>query len=120
MKNLVFALIFPLALACASQAHARAPVEVAVIDLGEQTYVFSSILKEVYKQADLELKVTVLPRTRATIDVTTGRIDGEVGRLKAYGEDRPMLIRVEPALGTVTFTAFYLKSSKVSIKTKRP
>ncbi len=64
--------------------------------LGQQpsSVVFSKILKEIYKRAEIPLEFVTLPTERSLAQSTRGLIDGELVRIYKTGEQNPTLIRV--------------------------
>ncbi len=103
-------------LACAAQAGealvlARNPNFTSAVN--------GQVLKEIYRQAGLEVRIVTMPGLRSTAEVLAGMIDGEVNRVAEYGQRHPALIRVDPPFNTWTVSAFYKKSMKIDVKTKQ-
>jgi ABC-type amino acid transport substrate-binding protein len=119
-KSVVFHVLWVLSLATSAQTYARDAIELTSLGSGvvEVSFVAISLVKEIYKQAGLEVHVTQLPAARSTIEVTEGRMDGEVARGLAYGEANPTLVRVEPPYIYLSTFAFFLKSTKVNFNAK--
>ena len=119
-ESVVFHVLWVLSLATSPQTHARDAIELTSLGSGvvEVSYVAISLVKEIYRQAGLEVHVTQLPAARSTIEVTEGRMDGEVARGVAYGAANPSLIRVEPPYIYLSTFAFSLKSTKVNFNAK--
>lgn len=67
------------------------------------------VLKDIYRRAGIEMVIKTMPAARATVEVEAGRADGESTRIRAYGDTRPYLIRVEPAYSNLTVSAFHKK-----------
>jgi polar amino acid transport system substrate-binding protein len=119
-KGFVIPILFSLSLAFSAQIHAREAIELTSLGSGvvEVSYVAISLVKEIYKQAGLDVRVTQFPASRSTIEVTEGRMDGEVARGAAYGEANPSLVRIEPPFIYLPTSAFFLKSAKVNFNSK--
>jgi ABC-type amino acid transport substrate-binding protein len=119
-KSVVFHILVALLLTASPQIHAREAIELTSLGSGvvEVSYVAISLVKEIHKQAGLEAHVTQFPPARSTIEVTEGRMDGEVARGVAYGAANPTLIRVEPPYIYLSTFAFSLKSTKVNFNAK--
>lgn len=73
------------------------------------------LLQEVYRRAGFQLEIVVMPPSRVTAMSTTGGVDGEVNRIRAYGVQHPSLIRVEPPINYWTVSAFYKAAAPFEI-----
>jgi len=67
---------------------------------------YNLIYHEAFKRLGLEMEYRHLPPKRASVEADVGNIDGEVGRILAYGEDHPNLVRVDEAGISDAFCAF--------------
>lgn len=106
-----------LLLVCMARAQSQsAPVQLAANERLAEQWVAAQLLQEVYRQAGLNLVIEPMPPARATKDTLSGAKDGEVARIRAYGENNPTLIRVEPAIYALTSNAFSLRSRSAEIK----
>jgi len=69
------------------------PLVISTIEGSPVSEICSLILRDIYSQAGLELIIIPMPAARATIESTTGKIDGESHRVEAYGDiHRELLI----------------------------
>jgi len=69
------------------------PLVISTIEGSPISDICSRVLRDIYSQAGLELIIEPMPAVRATIESTTGKIDGESHRVEAYGDiHRELLI----------------------------
>ena len=68
--------------------------------------VLSLICEDAFRQLGLDVEVRMLPPLRGSIEADAGRIDGEVGRARAYADTHPNLVRVDEALLSFRVAAF--------------
>lgn len=90
---------------------------VRIDKLAEQE-VASKILPEIYNKLGINIDIEALPAERAKMWATDGTKDGEILRIFSYGEKNPGMVRVPTPYSSLETTAFALKSSSISIKTK--
>lgn len=76
------------------------PLESAMFRFAELVYT------EAFRRLGLEFRYKVYPPARAGIMADSGEIDGEPGRIIAYGEGHPNLIRVDEAVWEDRVLAF--------------
>lgn len=76
------------------------------------------ILTDIYRRADLNAIITPMPASRANAAAVAGKTDGEVGRIQAYADNNPSLIKVEPAYYYITTTGFAKDDSGIQLRTK--
>lgn len=92
-----------------------APLQLAANERLAEQWVAAQLLQEVYRRAGLSMVIEPLPPARATKETVSGLKDGEVARIRAYGESNPTLDRVEPAIYVLTSNAFSLRSRAAEI-----
>lgn len=105
-------------LAFCSIAFAEAKYKFVRIDKLAEQEVAAKMLKDIYKSIGMEISIEPVPGERAKLMATSGEADGETLRIFSYGEKNPMMVRIPTAYSSLETTAFALKSSKISIKTK--
>jgi polar amino acid transport system substrate-binding protein len=75
------------------------------------------VLRELYQRAGIRLTVIEMPPARGTVEAKEGRVDGEVNRIRGYGDNAPTLIRVEPSIHLWSVSALFKKGSAVRVQT---
>lgn len=75
------------------------------------------VLRDLYQRIGVKLSVIEMPANRATVEAKEGRVDGEVNRIRAYGEIAPMLIRIDPPIHLLSISALYRKGSTTKVQT---
>lgn len=83
-----------------------------------QAWVALRLITEVYRQSGLKLKLVPLPPLRGNIAVMSGQVEGELMRVRAYGEQYPELLRVEPAFYRIGVRAFSLTERKLQVRSR--
>ncbi|WP_445232149.1 substrate-binding periplasmic protein [Duganella rhizosphaerae] len=68
--------------------------------------VLTLICTDAFDQLGKDVDVRLYPPLRGALEAGAGKIDGEVGRAYAYGDNHPNLIRVGEALLSFRVTAF--------------
>lgn len=63
-------------------------------------------LMEAFKRLELPVKITQFPLKRAAIMLNAGQIDGDVGRIEAFGEIHKNVVRVKVPVVWSSFVAF--------------
>lgn len=56
--------------------------------------VASEIVKELYRRLGYEITVVPMAASRAAAEVSSGHVDGEVGRIVSFNENYPNLLRI--------------------------
>ncbi len=84
----------------------------AIQHLTEQQ-VGALVLTEVYRRMGIDVEIHWLPAKRAEIYAQQGKLDGEVMRIMAYGENKPSVVRVPTPYYTIQATAFVHKLSGI-------
>ena len=67
--------------------------------------VLELIYREAFRRLGVELEYRHYPAKRASLMADEGRVDGELARIYAYGQQHPELIRVEEAAFSDRFVA---------------
>lgn len=73
------------------------------------------VLQELYRRAGIKLSVIEMPPARANIEAQAGRVDGEVNRIRSYGDNAPTLIRVEPSFHLWNYYGMYRKEPAIRV-----
>jgi len=68
--------------------------------------IYSKILEEIYRRADIPLEFVVMPVERSIVQSSNGLIDGEIVRIHKVGELYPTLLRVPTPFTFFESTAF--------------
>lgn len=109
-------MVFCLAVAClGAPARAGQPLTLATIN-NFTSKVNGIVLHEVYRRAGIQLDIVAMPPSRVTAMSTSGGVDGEVNRIRAYGALHPTLVRVEPPINYWTVSAFYKNGAGFEIR----
>jgi polar amino acid transport system substrate-binding protein len=77
----------------------------------------ANVLKKVYGRIGQDMTVVSMPPSRVTALTTQGLVDGEVNRIRSYGDAHPSLIRIEPPISEWTVSALYRASANLAIRT---
>ena len=96
-------------------AQARAPLEIGVVENSFNSEMSGLVLMELYRELGIEVKLVRMPSARNTHELINGGLDGEVQRIASYGDNRPALIRVDPAIYAWTTAAFHKKTASLKI-----
>jgi polar amino acid transport system substrate-binding protein len=76
------------------------------------------IIPEIYKKIGATVTISPVPGKRAQMLATTGKKDGEIMRIHAYGDENPTTIRVPTSYYSLETMAFIKKDSGIKIDTK--
>ena len=82
------------------------PVKITAIANAINNSINIEIMTEVYRRADVDIKVTPVPSKRGMAMVKAGQADGEISRVERYGNKRPYLHRLNPAINQLDTIAF--------------
>jgi ABC-type amino acid transport substrate-binding protein len=109
--------VLPLALAglMSFSAEARAPLEIGVVENSFNSEMSGRVLTQLYREIGIEVKLVRMPSARNTHELANGGLDGEVQRIASYGDNRPAMIRVDPAIYVWTTAAFYKKNKNIKV-----
>lgn len=112
-------LAFALAAHFAPTGHGM-PVQLVVAAVNDSggSQVAGKLLTEIYRRAGIDLKIQVLPSARAGLMAASGQLDGELIRVRNYGLDHPLLIRVDPAFYRVSVRAYTLVDRHIDIRSR--
>jgi hypothetical protein len=69
------------------------------------------IYTEVFRRLGLKPEFRDYPPKRASIEADAGNVDGDAGRISAYADDHPNIIRVGEFIFTVNYFVFAVKPS---------
>lgn len=92
-----------------------APIQLGQAQLEAVQDVSAKLLADIYKRANVDVKITPAPAARLTYQILHDEIDGEVARIGPYFEKNPTLVKVEPTYYYLVTTAFAKKDRKISI-----
>lgn len=81
---------------------------ISVLENSPSSQIYSKILAEIYKRADIPLEFVTMPTERSIVQSSNGHIDGELVRIYAVGDRYPTLIRVPTPFTFFESTAFSL------------
>ena len=90
-------------------------IKISVIDTSVVQKIAGQLLVEVNSKAGIDTTLVPMPAKRANAMAMAGKTDGEVARIRAYGNRFDTLTLVEPAYYQVTTAAFAKKSSGIVI-----
>lgn len=79
---------------------------ISILENSPSSLVYSKVLKEVYKRAEIPLDFVIRPTQRSLAESSNGLIDGELVRIHKVGELYPTLIRVPTPYTFFESTAF--------------
>lgn len=79
---------------------------ISILEKSPSSQVYSKILEEIYKRADIPLEFVVMPTQRSLVQSSNGLIDGELVRIHSVGDLYPTLIRVPTPFTFFESTAF--------------
>ena len=79
---------------------------ISILEKSPSSQVYSKILEEVYKRAEIPLEFVVMPTQRSLVQSSNGFIDGELVRIYSVGDLYPTLIRVPTPFTFFESTAF--------------
>lgn len=98
----------------ANLAHAAAPQPLILgADADPDTYTnrwAELFFSEVFRRLDIPIQIIYYPLARRTLLVDSGEIDVDLGRVRAYGDAHPRLLRVEESWIEFNFALFAAKS----------
>jgi len=79
---------------------------ISVLENSPSSQIYSKILKEIYKRAEVPLEFVTMPTQRSLVQSSNGLIDGELVRIYKVGDLYPTLIRVPTPYTFFESTAF--------------
>jgi hypothetical protein len=80
-----------------------------------EQYAAQYVIDNIYSSLGLKMSVIPLPPARAKNLNLNKSIDGEIARIKPYGNNKPSLIRIEPSYYYLESAAYCLKDSTLKI-----
>lgn len=113
--------IFHVAFICmvaSTHVQAQQTLKLAAVQQHLGGYAAGIMMQEIFKRAGLSLEIVQLPAMRASLEVSEGRLDGEIARSVLYGHSQPRLVRVEPSYYEWEIGATYLKSKGIEIRSE--
>jgi len=72
--------------------------------------------KEIFRRLNMKVEFRDYPKKRVSMETDAGNVDGEPGRVFAYADKYPNLIRVEESLLYTNFSAFTARDSIPPLK----
>ena len=64
------------------------------------------VYTDAFYRLNIDFSYAVFPSIRASKMADLGRVDGEPGRVAAYGQKHPNLIRIDESLGSIAISAY--------------
>ncbi|EPJ43683.1 MAG: hypothetical protein OFPII_40440 [Osedax symbiont Rs1] len=101
IQNIIGALLYLVTTTLCAQSLSIAQLKGAPDDI-----LGAKLLKEIYKRANIQLELTILPAKRALIQSSQGIIDGELQRIFVLADKFPTLIRIPTPFTYFEPTAF--------------
>lgn len=105
-----------LGLAPALPVEAAEALLITAVNKSGASAVAALLLAEIYRRADLTLRIEVLPPPRAGHQTVQGSADGELIRIQSYGDEHPQLLRVEPAYYRASVRAYAMPASNATVR----
>ncbi|WP_324254916.1 substrate-binding periplasmic protein [Fluctibacter halophilus] len=90
---------------------------VSIENLAEQK-IGKIVLSHIYRKLGIEVTITPLPGQRAQRQAATGKDDGDIMRIYAYGKDNPNVIRIPTPYFQLETMAFTKADSGIQINSK--
>lgn len=97
---------------------ANPPIRIGAIDKDAVSWVAAQLLADIFKQAGLALEILPMPGPRTTKMSLAGELDGDLIRIQTYGQNYPVLVRVEPPFYRVSVRAFSMPGRNARISTR--
>lgn len=97
---------FILVTAMSTTALAQTPLQLAAAEGSATGQVAATVLAHILRDSGITFQATTLPAGRATLQLTTGQIDGELARIHDYGNSYPEMVRVEPPYQQIRTVVF--------------
>lgn len=85
---------------------------------GEPVYINFVVLEKAYSRLGIVIKAKYFPADRSLEESNAGRVDGEVGRIRAVADLYPNLIRVPDPVGEIVYVAFVKAADKKNVTLK--
>jgi len=85
----------------------------------EKTYIFESnalIMKNIYKQLDIDLKLIKFPTKRAITAANRYEVDGELSRVAGLSKQYKNLIQIPIPINSINITVFSKNAQFVVIR----
>lgn len=92
-----------------------APLKFAANERLAEQWVAHRMLQGIYAKVGIAIHIEPMPPARANLETIKGLRDGEVARIKAYGERNPTLIRVATPYYYLTTVAYSMKARMASV-----
>ena len=100
------------------RAGAATAVRIGAVDKYAVSWVAAQLLNDVFRQAGLVLEIIPMPGPRVTKMSLAGELDGDLIRIQTYGQNYPMLIRVEPPFYRISIRAFSMAARNARVTTR--
>jgi len=100
-----------------SWARAADVLSITTVSKSGASGVAGRLLTEIYRQAGLQLKIEVVPGARASLMSLSGQSDGDVIRIRSYGQTYPQLVRVDPAYYRLSVRAYSMPGRNAVVRT---
>lgn len=93
------------------------PVKITAIANAINNSINVEVMTEVYRRADVEIDLMSVPSKRGMALVKAGQADGEISRVERYGNKRPFLHRLNPAINQLDTIGFVKTDSAIRVLT---
>ncbi len=94
------------------------PLRIGTVEKYASCWVAAQLLAEIFRQAGLALEIVPMPGPRVTKMSLAGELDGEVIRIQSYGQNYPVLVRVEPPYYHLSVRAYSMASRNARVTTR--
>lgn len=94
----------------------RPVLRISMISKDSESWVAGRLIEQVYQRAGLQAELVPLPAARAAIEVEAGRVDADLVRTQAFGQDHPQLLRVPTWLHRAYIVAAWLPQRQLGIE----
>lgn len=89
------------------------PLKITAIANAINNRINTEIMTEVYRRANVKIDILSMPSKRGMAMVKSGQADGELSRVERYGNKRPYLHRLNPAINRLDTIGFVKDKSSI-------
>lgn len=112
------ALVLAATLPAATQVQAQTQMRLGAIAKYAPSWVASQLMVRICQRAAVPLQILPMPAARVSKLSLAGELDGDLVRVRAYGDQNPSMLRVEPPYYQLDASAFSLKSRRLRLRGK--
>ena len=102
----------------ASRALAASAIRIIMTPGQPQAWVTLQIIQALYRHINEPMYVDIVPLARASTEMASGKIDGELIRVAPYFVDNPNVVKVEPAVFTAEAVVFSLAGRSAVVRSR--